>query len=560
MTKGVGNAGGASHLRLVLVGVATVFGLTGCAVNPLVTWQRPPAKASPVPLVDAQQYADEASKAYREARDRHVQATTGLNSGLLGLGVLGTGLALAKSHRDALLGTAFLGATAYGFGQQNLNVQHRLVYEAGIDAIGCAKDAIQPLAMSSADRQSLEKAMPALDAALARASSARAAAMVALASWKGTDAEESELEQSAKAAITASGKAIDAGTASVASGRLLIRRSDGAGDALISAVERIDGAVNKAVTATLPDPSSVFKVISGLPGFAAGIVPGSDVAFTAALAKSSASLKPEAAPHAGSLSKGGTKNATEGAALYNAVAELIMATDAVKLALAQVNGRLPTEEALRGLQSAKECGLGDVSFALSVVPAAPTITAGENRKTSFVISGGTPPYTVQLQVTPVKGVSLITPAPFDRTVIFDITTDAVAGTVPVMVMDASKPTKSIVVAVEVLAAEGAAKGDGAAAPQSGKLRAPKTAEDLAQRINAAAVFQHKDGVELSVVNPAVRKSDTQVDLGLRCKPLPKNGKCLPAADVAQTVVDAVSASGMAKLLKIAPAASCVCGS
>ncbi|MCV2362613.1 hypothetical protein LNV23_04010 [Paucibacter sp. DJ1R-11] len=558
MSKSIGCVKGTLHLPLVLLAVAIAFGLTGCAVNPLVSWQRPEAKASPVPLVDAQRYADEARKAYRDARDKHVQAVTGLNSGLLSLGVLGTGLAVAKSHKDALLGTAFLGATAYAFGQQNLNVQHRLVYEAGIDAIGCAKDAIQPLAMSISDRQGLEIAMPVLDAALAKASSARAVATVALATWRRTDPEDSELEKSAKAAITASGQAIDAGTASVTSGRQLIRRSDGAGDALISAVERIDGAVNKAVTATLPDPSSVFKVISGLPGFAAGIVPGSDAAFTAALAKSSASFKPEAAPQSGNLNTKGVVNANEGYALYNAVAGLIAATDAVKLALAQVNGRLPTEETLRGLQSAKECGLGDVSFALSVVPSAPTITAGANRKTPFVVSGGTPPYTVQLQVTPVKGVNLITPAPFDRTVVFDITTEAVAGTVPVVVMDASRPTKSMVVSVEILAAEGGAKDEETPSPESGKLRAPKTATDLAQRINAAAVFKHKDGVELSVANPATRKSDTQVDLGLRCKPLPKNGKCLPAAEVAQTVADTVAASGMAKLLRIAPTASCVC--
>ena len=150
MNRWLRSASIALPITIVMIGATS---LSGCAFSPLVSWPRPELRTSPLPLVDAQRYAEEARRAYRAARDKHVQAMTGLNSGLLGLGVLGTALAVAKAHRDALLGTAFIGASAYAFGQQNLNVQHRLVYEAGIEAIGCAKDAVQPLAKTFSSSQ-----------------------------------------------------------------------------------------------------------------------------------------------------------------------------------------------------------------------------------------------------------------------------------------------------------------------------------------------------------------------------------------------------------------------
>ena len=87
--------------------------------------------------------------------------------------------------------------------------------------------------------------MTGLDSALVKTSSARARASAALAAWQATDPEKTDLETIASAAIAASGMSIDAGFANVTSGRLLIRRTDEAGDTLVSAVERIDDAVTR---------------------------------------------------------------------------------------------------------------------------------------------------------------------------------------------------------------------------------------------------------------------------------------------------------------------------
>lgn len=70
--------------------------------------------------------------------------------------------------------------------------------------------------------------------------------------WSATNPAKVDLGSAATSAINAAGVAVEAATASVTSGRLLIRRAGEAGDRLIAAVERIDAAVNKNLTATLP--------------------------------------------------------------------------------------------------------------------------------------------------------------------------------------------------------------------------------------------------------------------------------------------------------------------
>ena len=126
-------------------------------------------------------------------------------------------------------------------------------------------------------------------------------------------------------------------------------------------------------------------------------------------------------------------------------------------------------------------------------------------------------------------------------------------------MDASKLSKTLELSVEVLKASGAGAVDNAAAPESGQLKAPNTAAVLADRLNAIKVFKRKDGGEFNITTAAVRKSDTQIDIGLRCKQPPKSGTCIPSVEAGQTLAEAAAApTGMAKLLKIAPLAGCIC--
>jgi hypothetical protein len=401
--------------------------------------------------------------------------------------------------------------------------------------------------MSKGDRDKLDEATTQLEQTIIKTSKARAAVSAQLAARGGGGG--ADLSGAATTAVAAAGTAINTANASVASGRLAIRRANEAGDSLVAAVERIDAAVNKAITATLPDPSSVFKVIAGLPGFAGGIVPGSDAALKAALAKSSAAL----APQAGTLNLA----AADDQALVKSLMTLEIATDELQLALARVNGRLPTEAALAGLQALKTCNLGDVSFSLKAVPEAPSITAGSAGKIRFTITGGTPPYLVDLQPSPVTGVSVVQPAPFDTSVFFEITPDAVAGTVSVLVMDASKPTKSIVVPVEILPATSAAvAGEGGVVPNSGSLR-PSDATSLARAINSRRIFQHAGSIELSVPNPAIPKTASRVELGVRCKPMP--AQCIPVDAARKTLAAGVSApANLAAMLQFNPAPGCLC--
>lgn len=515
--------------------------LTGCAINPLVTWERPALGARPATLVEAQAFADAARMGYQRKRQAFVEGTTGLNAGLLGLGVLGVGLALASAHRDALVGTALVGGSAYAFGQQNLNRQHLLVYEAGIDAIGCAKEAVLPLTMASADAAALEGAMREVETALGETARRRADAQVALLAWKAADPQDGRVAVAAQSAITAAGSAIDAGRANVTQGRQLVLRAGLAGEHLVQAVERIDAAVNKAVTAQLPDPASVFKVIAGLPGFAGGIVPGADAALGDVVAKAGAALKPAVVTQSGNLNQSFRSIDAQAAVLDRALAALAAATDQLLTALAKVNGRLPTESALAGVAALKACGIAEGLGALKVAPAALTVPAGAERKTSFMVSGGTPPYVARLQVTPVEGVVVQSPAPFDSVVSVEITAKAQAQTVPIVVMDSAKPSGTVTVALEIQPAG----AGGATESQSARLDgvAPAALADpaeVARAINRQKSFALPDTDLVVATSAAVQAGSSAITVVLRCKTPPK--ACYTANAAARLLATTVRAT------------------
>lgn len=532
-----------------------VVALTGCAVNPIAQWSPPtPGEASPVSLDYARKYAQAARLGYQKAINDQVQAATSLNSGLLGLGALATALAVSNAHRDAVIGTAFLGGTAYAFGQQNLSKQRLLIYQAGVDAIGCANRAVTPLAMSKSDIDQLDTSLQSLELAIHSTVNARADATAALLAWNATGPQTTEEGAAAQASLTAAAGVVDGGNKSLTSGRQLTIRARQVGDQLVNTVDRIDAAVVRASLDTLPDPSSVFKVIPGLAGFAGAIVPGADTFITEALSKRGKSF----APQAGTIGKSTMKsNVNEGRALAKAVLDLNAATEALAVAAAKVNGRLLSQEALLSADGLKDCGVTDINFPLKALPERVSVPGGSDVKTSFLLSGGTPPYIAKLQFTPVKGVTVQQPAPFDSTVNVDVTKDAAKGqSFPVLVMDSSKPTKTLIVQVEVGSGE-TGKGKSDATPTAGVLASASGAQAVARAINEKRQFDHA-GTELTVSVRADAKSESEITVSLHCKVKP--AQCIPPAEAARTMTAAIGgqAPKYKDAIKVKGAADCIC--
>lgn len=546
------------HSTSRAVAAICAVALTGCAVNPIAQWSPPTQReASPVSLEYARNYAQAARLGYQKALNDQVQMTASLNSGLLGLGALATALAVSSAHRDAVVGTAFIGGTAYAFGQQNLNKQRLLIYQAGVDAIGCANRAVTPLAMFKSDIDQLDASLQSLEQAIQTSVNARAVAGRALQTWNATGPETTEEAAAAQSSLTAAAGVVDAANKSLTSGRQLTTRVRQVGDQLVNAVDRIDAAVVRAALDTLPDPSSVFKAISGLAGFAGSMVPGAgvDTFITSGLSKRGESLKPQSA----TVSKTtGLSNDNERKALAKAVLDLNTATESLAASAAGVNGRLLGQEAFVSADELKDCGVSDVNFPLKAFPERVPVPAGTDVKTSFLISGGTPPYFAKLQFTPVTGVSVQQPAPFDSTVGVDVTKDAKEQSYPVLVMDSSKPTKTLTVQVEV-GTGGVGTGANDMAPNAGVVqrKAVSDAEAIARAINDKRQFNHA-GIELTVSAPASAKSESEIAVSLRCKPKP--AQCIPPAAVASAMTAAIGgqARNYQDALKAKGSADCIC--
>lgn len=544
----------------VLLMMVTCLVATGCAVSPIAQWTPPqPKEAQPVSLGYAHRYAEAARDGYQRALREQVDSQVGLNSGLLGLGALAVGLAASKGvHKDVVLGTAFLGGTAYAFGQQNLTKQRLLIYQAGIDAIGCAKRAVVPLTMSDEHLKSLDASLLALDQQIGATVRAKSQVAQDLARWNSEAPDGAGASAAAQAAIGAAGTAIDNANKSSIAGRQTMLKVRQVGDQLVNAVDKIDAAVVKATLETLPDPKSVFTVIPGLAGFAGSIVPGADTAITAAVNKRRDGFAPEGKSLKG---KQGQDITSLGLQLSVSIANLNAATDTLAVTLTRVNGLLPTADALGSTDALKDCGVADVALPFKATPDKVALPSGADIRTSIHVSGGVAPYIAKLQFTPTPGVTVQSPAPFEGTVSIDVTKDAKAGTYPVVVMDSSRPSKTLVVNVDVEAStptDGAGTEGGTPAAGTTPQGKPLTgAAAVAQAITKKRQFQHVGGVELTLLRPATRRSETEITLGLRCSPKP--AACIAPVDAGRTIVTAVGgdASRFLGALKIS-GADCIC--
>ena len=151
--------------RIVAMAVAVSM-VAGCAVTP-PRWTTPdPKEVHEQTMPYAQAYARSAMRAYQSAVDGEVVASTRLGSGLIGLAGVITALAAYGAHKDALIGGALLGGTAYAIGNWNLSKQRQLVYLAGAEAVNCALTAVNAFNMSEADRIGLNDALADLERSL----------------------------------------------------------------------------------------------------------------------------------------------------------------------------------------------------------------------------------------------------------------------------------------------------------------------------------------------------------------------------------------------------------
>src|SRR4051812_23199950 len=115
------------------VSVVVCAALIGGCANPVARWKGPDDNVKgPTYSIDyGIAYAHSARKAYEDHIDQQSALSTNVSTGLIGLGGIIAALATFGAHKDAIIGTALFGGTAYALANWNYNKQRQLVYQAG---------------------------------------------------------------------------------------------------------------------------------------------------------------------------------------------------------------------------------------------------------------------------------------------------------------------------------------------------------------------------------------------------------------------------------------------
>lgn len=538
----------------------------GCANTQMVRWTAPTdgPKSQPTNLDPARAYADAARKAYQDAVAAYSQTQGSVSDALLGLGALGTALAVAKVHRDALLGTAFIGGTAYAYGNLNLSKQRALVHLEGVNAINCAKRAISPLAMTTVEQASLESALTTLDAGLIRVNNARA--QVRLAITPQIQAMKAEMAAT-DAAMSASSTATEMAQRAMASGRQLATGVRGAGDRLIQTVDKIDALVTRASLDTLPDLTALPKVIGGLSGFAAGVVPGAgiDTLINGALAdraKAAGAKSQAGKARVGDDALAATSAAAALKALDTATDALAEATDLLLAAAANVQARLLGHESALVADALRDCGVLDVAFALRASSDKLSFAGGAAATKSLVLSGGTKPYVVELQDSPAEGLTVKSPAPFETRVQVAITDKTPKQTFSLLVMDSSNPMKTVTVMIEVGQSDAKVTAGSALQPTVDATSTVTTLPALADQLTKAGSFKADNAIRLSLTSEVVAAiGATTLVAKVKCEPKPasadKRITALRARDILVFAVAPNASLDLTSKLTVTGPADCI---
>lgn len=492
------------------IGVAVVLA-AGCAGNPIVDIDAPGFRVTTTKetgkeidsLPKAQQFANLVRATYQEAiRDQSAQSQASF-SGLLWLGAGLLGVAAGHPHRDAILVPTLVGGTLLGQSRVQLDARRVQVWNEGIRAIDCAKDATLPLEISAKRYAEIDARQEALGQQIDRTERAAQAlrtlvseAIAAKASVPVTSGAEALLVQSAVAIKDASAMR----------GSALTLLDALSGKELRQAVYRIAQAVNKAMESLLVNPEAALDAgLKGYKDFAASIAQGGD-AIAGKLAN--AEYTPDAGRSAAQAS-----NAGEIDAAARVLEQEMLALEARRVG---VSGVLSTVDVSGVSKALKKCGVNDIVAPMALSPRElEFVLKGAVTGQRLYVTGGTPPYRFEAQEE--GGVDLLllvdTGNTDSRSV--RLTPATTAGTYHFRVSDTSaiKQTQLLVVRVKDAAAPAPAEASRkqatvtAPSPKKPDAAAPAPAPAPAPALALAAAGTAGAASAVMVVPPAPPSSD-----------------------------------------------------
>jgi hypothetical protein len=358
----------------------SLLSLVGCSlVNPHVRWPRPPGTT----LADAMKYAQAAMDRYSDAIGDQAVLNNGLALGLIPLGASALGLGMTGGNPAAITALGLTGASAYASGSWVGSRTKSMIYVQGKMAVTCAVDAVRPLEI---DEPYLARILGELNQAIASVEDAgrrvrqEADAEVGRSrdKFRAQIAEAREEVRDADRPLAEARQTYGAGVA-------LSQEVRQAGQALISAVDRIAAQVDQALVNNQPDLAALPGVIASLGQLSTQFGPAP---------------KPKAAADKIGQQGEGPDKLNDAVVTLRRNLKDLSAKAALVAALVESVARNSPSKTLQG------CGLKDVAGGFTVEPAALEFKEGSEGTKSLFITGGRTPYTAEPLEQPMEGLSL----------------------------------------------------------------------------------------------------------------------------------------------------------
>jgi hypothetical protein len=487
----------------LLTAVMTALG--GCA-NPIRVIKAPgydPALSAaptsePNSMGEAVRKLHHVRAEYYEAVREQVGASQNVTSGLVWLGAAITGIAAGGAHPDAVLYPALIGGTAYGLSQTQLDARRLQVWQEGIKALDCAKEASLPFDLEpdhlAQIRAALTKVSERRAATEAATNQAQREASDPLNNAGGRSALQ-DLVKEARAAIALA-------DATSSSARQLVDAARGR--ELSAAVDRIDQQVVATQSNLALNPSAIKGLVAGIGGFASVFAPGANIQGIIDSATNAFNRKFDVA---GAHSGPARALADASANLQQELRQLATAQSLLSSLLGSVN----VDAVSKAL---KKCDVAEVVTAMSFEPPLLQLDEKKARAEEVEIKGGLRPYEIRVLGEVADGMAITSST---DTIVVKVNDKVPAGEYRVRVRDSSNPPQSrqYVVRVGPGGPSGGEKDKDAGVPQAWQSLAEamrKFAYDSLNGVNFSVTAATLEGDRLTVTLKCSKQKSLQPDV------------------------------------------------
>lgn len=481
---------------IVVILACAALIVSGCASNPYIGNTRPgysavgataggagrsPAEA-PGSIEYGLRYADNTYEAYETKLAEEFTRQQRLSGGLLTLGAMMLGMAVGNANQYWLGGTALVGGLAYQLGTWNSNQGRLGIYLEGMKALSCAKSAIAPLRIDSAQIARIGVRSGAVSEAVKQAANA-AGEVTRWLSVVGAKSQgnTSRLESSAESDLAEMANVFNQANDNLGRAAGLKHKVQGAGALLEGKVDEIRRAIDGAINGTLADLANLPKVIGGISDYANIFAPGLNLgsaltnrvaAAKGAIAKSGDTVTAQA----GSPGDGSRVVTVDPVVqLATALGQLRATRLILAASISELNGALETMtlEQIKASLSGCNVDAAKIASPLRLDRTTVTFRPGVAGTSLVTLSGGTTPYSASiLDLPPPKGIHVSAPAT-GAVVVITAGADTVAGqSMRVNLADATGVSALLTIKVED-ASSGASPASSNKTAPSPKAEAPK---------------------------------------------------------------------------------------